>query len=93
MIEKLGDMVEDRLDLWKKSNGDNRYPSKIVFYRDGVSEGQFAQVLKYEFPQIKSAIRKKYAAINQPEAGVVILSVQKRHHTRLHRRQRCPLLD
>ncbi len=51
-----------------------------VFYRDGVSEGQFYQVLLHEL----DAIRKACASLEpdyQPPVTFVV--VQKRHHTRL----------
>uniref|UniRef100_A0A8C0XIK6 Protein argonaute-3 n=1 Tax=Castor canadensis TaxID=51338 RepID=A0A8C0XIK6_CASCN len=52
----------------------------IIFYRDGVSEGQFRQVLYYELLAIREAcisLEKDY----QP--GITYIVVQKRHHTRL----------
>jgi hypothetical protein len=55
-------------------------PLRIIFYRDGVSEGQFYQVLLYEL----DAIRKACASLEpdyQPPVTFVV--VQKRHHTRL----------
>ncbi|KAL8057742.1 hypothetical protein ABFX02_04G203700 [Erythranthe guttata] len=55
-------------------------PSRLIFYRDGVSEGQFNQVLLYEI----DAIRKACASLQadyQPRITFVV--VQKRHHTRL----------
>ncbi len=41
-------------------NGQKK-PEVILFYRDGVSEGQFAEVLKAEY----TAIRAVSCAINQ----------------------------
>ena len=55
------------------------YPERILFYRDGVSEGQYAQVLNEEVKSLKAgcaAYREGYA----PTITMVI--VQKRHHTR-----------
>ena len=52
----------------------------VCFRRDGVSEGQFYQVLLYEL----DAIRKACASLEpdyQPPVTFVV--VQKRHHTRL----------
>ncbi|VAH43829.1 unnamed protein product [Triticum turgidum subsp. durum] len=55
-------------------------PSRIIFYRDGVSEGQFAQVLMYEM----DAIRKACASLQDDyQPPVTFVVVQKRHHTRL----------
>lgn len=55
-------------------------PTKIVLYRDGVSEGQFLNVLQYELRAIREAcmtLERGY----QP--GITFIAVQKRHHTRL----------
>ncbi|CAA6666327.1 unnamed protein product [Spirodela intermedia] len=65
-------------DLFQKCN--RQKPLRIIFYRDGVSEGQFYQVLLYEL----DAIRKACASLEpnyQPPVTFVV--VQKRHHTRL----------
>lgn len=42
MIVEFEDMMFDHLSLYKKRN--NFLPQKIFVFRDGVSEGQFAQV-------------------------------------------------
>ena len=41
--------------FYKNTNGNK--PKRIIFYRDGVSEGQFAKVQKEEAPQIIQACR------------------------------------
>lgn len=41
--------------FYKNTNG--MKPKRIIFYRDGVSEGQFKQVQKEEVPQIIQACR------------------------------------
>ncbi|XP_062212056.1 protein argonaute 12-like [Phragmites australis] len=73
-----GGMVRDLLVSFYKSTGHK--PHRIIFYRDGVSEGQFSQVLLYEM----DAIRKACASLQEgylPKVTFVV--VQKRHHTRL----------
>ncbi|KAF7366306.1 Protein argonaute-2 [Mycena sanguinolenta] len=55
-----------------------RAPTRLIFYRDGVSEGQFQQVLDQELPLIKAACEKLNIA---PKITLVI--VGKRHHVRL----------
>ncbi|KAL5716727.1 argonaute 1B [Ranunculus cassubicifolius] len=73
-----GGMIKDLLTSFHKATG--KKPSRIIFYRDGVSEGQFYQVLLYEV----DAIRKACASLEpnyQPRVTFVV--VQKRHHTRL----------
>ena len=54
--------------------------TKILFYRDGVSEGQFLQVLQHELTAIREACIKL-----EPDykPGITFIVVQKRHHTRL----------
>jgi len=52
-------------------------PKRLLFYRDGVSEGQFRHVLERELPLIKNACKK--LDIN-PKITVIV--VGKRHHVR-----------
>ncbi|CAM1327792.1 AGO1 (predicted) [Pycnogonum litorale] len=65
------------LTYYNKTKGQK--PQNIIFYRDGVSEGQFVQVLEYELTAVQEActsLEKDY----KPE--ITFLVVQKRHHTR-----------
>lgn len=55
-------------------------PERIIFYRDGVSEGQFNQVLLYEMDAIRKACASLQEGYLPPVTFVV---VQKRHHTRI----------
>ncbi|XP_072938779.1 protein argonaute-2-like isoform X2 [Epargyreus clarus] len=55
-------------------------PSKIYVFRDGVSEGQFAQVMNSELQAIHKAYARKAGSRRRPE--VLFILVQKRHHTR-----------
>ncbi|GMH03924.1 hypothetical protein Nepgr_005763 [Nepenthes gracilis] len=71
-------MIKELLISFRRSSGHK--PQRIIFYRDGVSEGQFYQILLYEL----DAIRKACASLEpnyQPPVTFVV--VQKRHHTRL----------
>lgn len=52
----------------------------MVFYRDGVSEGQFEDVLVREISAIQRACKSLEADY---EPGITYLVVQKRHNTRL----------
>uniref|UniRef100_A0A8B9KBX7 Argonaute RISC catalytic component 3b n=1 Tax=Astyanax mexicanus TaxID=7994 RepID=A0A8B9KBX7_ASTMX len=78
IIQDLASMVRELLIQFYKST---RYkPTRLIFYRDGVSEGQFRQVLYYELLAIREAcisLEREY----QP--GITYIVVQKRHHTRL----------
>ncbi|GMI98406.1 ARGONAUTE 5 [Hibiscus trionum] len=73
-----GGMIRELLIAFNKST--KLKPERIIFYRDGVSEGQFSQVLLHEM----DAIRKACASIQEGYLPpVTLVVVQKRHHTRL----------
>ncbi|XP_065339928.1 protein argonaute-1-like [Cloeon dipterum] len=55
-----------------------KLPKHIIFYRDGVSDSQFADVLRKELSAIKDGCMK--AGVNEPLITFIV--VQKRHHTR-----------
>lgn len=51
IIADLGNMVKELLKSFYQSCGQK--PERILFYRDGVSEGQFKEVLENEVQNIK----------------------------------------
>ncbi|KAG0016664.1 Protein argonaute 10, partial [Podila clonocystis] len=55
-------------------------PQRIMFYRDGVSDGQFAQVMKDEVQAVKEACQHMDPEYNPP---ITFCVVKKRHHARL----------
>ncbi|KAF8014501.1 hypothetical protein BT93_H0343 [Corymbia citriodora subsp. variegata] len=73
-----GGMIRDLLVSFRKATGQK--PLRIIFYRDGVSEGQFYQVLLYELDAIRKACHSLEPNYQPP---VTFIVVQKRHHTRL----------
>ncbi|EIW82123.1 argonaute-like protein [Coniophora puteana RWD-64-598 SS2] len=83
LIEDLQDMAKHILVKYmqyrqvveKKTTG--IAPTRLYFYRDGVSEGQFQQVLDSELKALKEACRELKI---QPKITIII--VAKRHHTR-----------
>jgi len=64
---------------WKKEQEkrQNVAPKRIVYYRDGVSEGQFQQVLDFELPGIKAACER-----HKINPLITVVVVGKRHHVR-----------
>lgn len=76
-IVDLGGMTKELLRSFYQST--QRKPGRILFYRDGVSEGQFAQVLETELKAIHTACHELEAGYRPTVTFVV---VQKRHHTR-----------
>ncbi|PNW83955.1 hypothetical protein CHLRE_04g214250v5 [Chlamydomonas reinhardtii] len=55
-------------------------PQRLVMYRDGVSEGQFEQVLAEEFTALRRACRELEEGYRP---AITFVVVQKRHNTRL----------
>lgn len=78
IIQDLASMVKELLIQFYKST---RFkPMRIIFYRDGVSEGQFHQVLTHELLAVREACMKLEGDY---KPGITFIVVQKRHHTRL----------
>lgn len=81
MVTDIKEMVIERIRVWELRN--RAKPKNILIYRDGVSEGQYEQVLDQEGKQVDDAI----AAIYPPKGlkpKVTIVVVGKRHHTRFY---------
>ncbi|KAJ0982366.1 hypothetical protein J5N97_010621 [Dioscorea zingiberensis] len=74
----FGGMIREHLRAFRRAT--NQIPHRIIFYRDGVSEGQFSHVLLYEMDAIRKACASLQDGYLPPVTFVV---VQKRHHTRL----------
>ncbi|CAG2171907.1 unnamed protein product, partial [Oppiella nova] len=76
MIMDFEGMIKELLDEYRKAQG--ALPNHIIYYRDGVSESQFQQVLDYELQKLRDACLAK--GITAPK--LTFITVQKRHHTR-----------
>lgn len=78
MIQDLSNITTEQIRFFQSQNK-NVKPQKIMYYRDGVSEGQFQQVLDIE-------LRALYRGCSQVEPNykpeITFIVVQKRHHTR-----------
>ena len=90
-------MVADLLRVFAKSCA-GRLPNKIVFYRDGVDEGQYQKVLDNEVNKIKNACRSPLFSAKERKfisKGMLLdvygkqalpkltfIVVKKRHNTR-----------
>jgi hypothetical protein len=80
MIADMQPMVKEMLQSFERRN-QGRLPQRLLFYRDGVSDGQFAQAVQEEVTAIKNACRE-VAPNYDPKLTYVV--VKKRHHTRLY---------
>lgn len=73
MVENLKELMIERLRLFESRN--HRLPKKVIMFRDGVSEGQFALVLNTEYPAMVEAFNELYGArSNHPKVSIVVSS-------------------
>lgn len=79
-------MIKERIEAWQKHNqdviGQHRLPTSILFYRDGLSESQFAACESEEIQQIREAYKVLGGKIEDMKITFVV--VGKRHHTRFY---------
>ncbi|KAI9498874.1 Piwi domain-containing protein [Zychaea mexicana] len=77
IIADLANMVKELLKSFYQACGQK--PDRVLFYRDGISEGQFSAVLENEVQQVHAA-----CASLDPDykPTVTFVVVQKRHHAR-----------
>ncbi|XP_050701714.1 protein argonaute-2-like isoform X2 [Eriocheir sinensis] len=77
MIQELKEMTKNLLLAFYRQT--KRKPSRIVMFRDGVSESQFLKVLSFELKAMRAACTELEETY-QPAMTFIV--VQKRHHTR-----------
>jgi len=75
----LAEMAEALLRRCRDNNN-CRLPSTVLYYRDGVSDGQFKPVLTLEMNQLANAFQNVGGEGYHPQ--LVIIVGQKRHQTR-----------
>ncbi|XP_065204163.1 protein argonaute-2-like isoform X2 [Planococcus citri] len=75
MIGDLKNIMEAQLSFYEKRMG--APPKRILYYRDGVADTQFEEVLSYEVKEIRKAFAKL-----EPRPTLTFIIVQKRHHAR-----------
>ena len=75
-ISGVTSMVTQLVNIYKKNT--NTYPSRVLYFRDGVAEGQFAKVKDVEIKAIKEAIE----TVSGKVPTVTAMVVRKRNHTR-----------
>ncbi|OXU25990.1 hypothetical protein TSAR_010814 [Trichomalopsis sarcophagae] len=78
IIVDLAEIMKIQLKYFYTSTGYK--PERLIFYRDGVSEGQFGQIMHAELLAIRNACQS-IEADYRPK--ITFFVVQKRHHTRL----------
>lgn len=78
-IERMDNMTKELLIEFRRQNN-GALPEQIIFYRDGVAEGQFEMVMKEEISAMKKVFKEVYGSKDPPR--LTFLIVQKRHHAR-----------
>ncbi|TBU37767.1 Piwi-domain-containing protein [Dichomitus squalens] len=80
MVESLTQLTIERLQLYKKRNA-GKLPERILVFRDGVSEGQYEQVLRHELPRLQAAFKQISPTVPyKPKLSIIVCG--KRHHAR-----------
>jgi len=70
--QDLSNMVQKLLLKFHKTTGS--LPHKLIFYRDGVSEGQFKEVLQYE---VRCCLVALYTVIRDSCVGFLVTDARK----------------
>jgi eukaryotic translation initiation factor 2C len=88
-ITHFANMVCARLAHWQSHNAPHhaattrpQLPTRLVIFRDGVSESQFQTVLREEWAPLRAVLQARYAANGQQRPQVLLLCVLKRHGAR-----------
>lgn len=77
ILKNLEPMVVELLTEYQKVNN-NALPENLIFFRDGVSEGQLAKVAATEIPNIQAAINK----VTRAKMNLVVIVTNKHHNAR-----------
>ena len=77
--ENINSMLKPLIQHWVQSVGNGRFPSRILYFRDGVSEQQYTHVLQQEVADMKALLRTAHPNLNIP---FVVVIGGKRHHVR-----------
>jgi eukaryotic translation initiation factor 2C len=55
--ENINNMLKPLLQTWTGTVGGGKFPQVIMYFRDGVSEGQYSHVLEQEVADMKRLIK------------------------------------
>ena len=81
---ELRDNFGSRLEVWMEKHN-RMLPKHIIIYRDGVSEGQYKDVLETEVAAIQDACKAKAREnSDQPCPKILFIIATKRHRTRFY---------
>lgn len=84
IIKDMEDIMADMMRQFRDRS--DVLPTKIIFFRDGISEGQLSDVLVSEVQAIQKACHRIGGISYEP--GISFIVVLKRHHTRFFPRDK-----
>ena len=82
MIDKFEEMAHETLQGFRQFY-EGHLPERIIYYRSGVSEGQFTQLLDWELKALKKACKLFHDEKPGYEPAITLVCVQRNHHLRM----------
>lgn len=79
VIGEIGEMFKEVYSRWRANFGNKHHAASIIMFRDGVSDGQFEEVMQIELEALRRSCRNYNPPFN-PRITYII--VTKRHHAR-----------
>lgn len=79
VIVEIGEMFKEVYEQWRANFKYAVHVSSLIMFRDGVSDGQFEEVMQVEIAALRNACRQISSAF-RPKITYII--VTKRHHAR-----------
>lgn len=83
--QTIRSIIGPLLTNWMSTLGGGRPPQQVYYMRDGVSEGQFIQVVQEELPALRSVLDK--LAGGKWGGKITAIIAAKRHHVRAFPKQ------
>lgn len=81
LCSKMVSGVNNALRAYRDEHND--LPTRIIFYRDGVGDGQIEHVHQVEVTKIKAKIDEIYKNASKPDVKFAFILVNKRINTRI----------
>ncbi len=78
----IEDMLKPLIEHWCEEIGEGRLPKHVYYFRDGVSEGQYNEVLRNEVADIKQIFAEfgKYNPQHEVDFPTSLSGTYKKNH-------------
>ncbi|KAK4549069.1 hypothetical protein LTR36_007525 [Oleoguttula mirabilis] len=77
--DNINGLIKPLIQSWVQNVGGGKFPQRIIYFRDGVSEGQYQHVLQQEVADMKALLKTADPNLKIP---FVVIVGSKRHHVR-----------